>query len=258
MLASKAATRVALFDFIWTLVRTDFKVRYHDAFGGFIWALMKPVAMFVVLYRVFHFLFHGNSYMMNLLVGLFLWSFFSEATPVGLASMLNKRFLITRASFPRWIIVVTSLSNALLTLSIYSVGLVAVAAIEGRPLTFLGLCAFGLYLLLYVMIVAGFSLGTSVLFLEYRDLDQVWDLVLQAGFFLAPIIYPLETIPERYHFWLYLWPVTPVIQFSRMVLLEGQLPSLRAHLLLMIMAAGVFVTGALIYVRRVPRALEKL
>ena len=60
-----------------------------------------------------------------------------------------------------------------------------------------------------------------MLFLRYRDLNQVWDVVLQAGFFLAPIIYPLEILPERFHFYLYLWPPTPVIEFSRAVLVRG-------------------------------------
>ena len=51
-----------------------------------------------------------------------------------------------------------------------------------------------------VAVVVGFSLGSSVLFLRYRDLNQVWDVVAQAGFFLAPIIFPLSIIPERFHF----------------------------------------------------------
>ena len=60
-----------------------------------------------------------------------------------------------------------------------------------------------------------------MLFLRYRDLNQVWDVVTQAGFFVAPIIYPLGVIPERFHFYLYLWPPTPIIEFSRAVLVDG-------------------------------------
>ena len=78
------------------------------------------------------------------------------------------------------------------------------------------------------VIVIGFSLGGSVLFLRYRDLNQVWDVVTQAGFFVAPIIYPLGVIPERFHFYLYLWPPTPIIEFSRSVLVDGRVPGLLA------------------------------
>ena len=61
-----------------------------------------------------------------------------------------------------------------------------------------------------------------MLFLRYRDLNQVWDVVLQAGFFIAPIIYPLDILPERFHFYLYVWPPTPVIEFSRAALVAGR------------------------------------
>ena len=67
------------------------------------------------------------------------------------------------------------------------------------------------------IVVVGISLAGSVLFLRYRDLNQVWDVVTQAGFFVAPIIYPLGVIPERYHFYLYAWPPTAIIEFSRAV-----------------------------------------
>ena len=258
MLAPKVESRIALFDFVWTLVRTDFKVRYHGAVGGFVWALLKPIAMFTVLYRVFHFLFHGNAYMMNLLVGLFLWQFFAEGTSTGLSSIVSKRYLITKVRFPRWIVIIASLSNALITLLVYSIGLLVISWLAGKPMTFVGIAAFAGYVVLYVIMVFGFALGASVLYLQYRDLDQVWDVVLQAGFFLAPIVYPIDVIPERYHFWLYAWPVTPIIQFSRSVLVDGQLPSLRAHLMLLGMTAGILATGATIFMTRSARAMEKL
>ena len=73
--------------------------------------------------------------------------------------------------------------------------------------------------------VVGFSLGASVLFLRYRDLNQVWDLATQGGFFVAPIVYPLTILPETMHRYLYLWPPTPIIEFSRDVLVRGVTPS---------------------------------
>ena len=98
-----------------------------------------------------------------------------------------------------------------------------------------------------------------MLFLRYRDLNQVWDLIVQAGFFVAPIIYPIAILPERFHVYLYLWPPTPVIQFARSVLVDG--PGAVAG------GASVsgdgggrcsLVTGALVYRRLAPRAAEYL
>lgn len=97
-----------------------------------------------------------------------------------------------------------------------------------------------------------------MLFLRYRDLNQVWDLTLQAGFFVAPIIYPLGLLPESVHAPLYLWAPTPIIQFSREVLVAGTVPTLKAHLLLLLGAATIFGTGVLIYRWLSPRAAEYL
>src|SRR5262245_18822444 len=81
---------------VWTLVRTDFKARYHGTLGGFVWALLKPACMFVVLMSVFSFLFASTTtYRLDLIVGLFLWDFFAEGTKTGLTSLHAKRFLLT-------------------------------------------------------------------------------------------------------------------------------------------------------------------
>jgi lipopolysaccharide transport system permease protein len=108
------------------------------------------------------------------------------------------------------------------------------------------------------MIVIGFSLATSILFLSYRDLNQVWDVVVQAGFFLAPVVYPLGIIPERYHIFLYVWPPTAVIEFSRAVLVTGMVPSLRAHALLAAEAVAALLIGFAVFRRYAPGAAERL
>src|SRR5213080_4770855 len=100
-----AAPRAGL---IWTLVRTDFKARYHGTLGGFVWALLKPMSMFVVLMGVFSFLFASNpKYKLDLIVGLFLWDFFTEGTKSGLISLQTRGYLLTKARVPSWILVVT-------------------------------------------------------------------------------------------------------------------------------------------------------
>jgi lipopolysaccharide transport system permease protein len=256
--ASPVPRGVVLRDFIWTLIRTDFKARYHGAIGGFVWALAKPIVMFVVLHRVFQFLFKDSTYLYNLLIGILLWSFFQEGTTSGLESLYRKGFLLTKASFPRWIVVATSIVNALITLVVYAFSIVLVVALSKGLPSPLCLLLFLLYLVAYFIIVLGFSLGASVLFLKYRDLNQIWDVALQAGFFLAPIMYPLSILPEKFHIWLYLWPVTPIIQFSRQVLIDGQLPTLKAHLMLVGITAVSFAVGALLFKRYAPRAMETL
>jgi lipopolysaccharide transport system permease protein len=242
---------------IWTLVRTDFKARYHGTLGGFLWALLKPMCMFIVLMGVFSFLFASNpTYKLDLIVGLFLWDFFAEGTKSGLTSLHARGYLLTKASVPPWILVVTSISNALITLAVFTVVMTVFLASAGHAPTAVALAAFGCYCVALIAVVIGFSLAASVLFLRYRDLNQVWDVVLQAGFFIAPIIYPLDILPERFHFYLYVWPPTPVIEFSRAALVAGVMPTARGHAYLAIDAAVCLLAGIAIFRQLSPRAAE--
>ena len=244
---------------IWTLIRTDFKTRYQPTVGGFLWALMKPVAIFLVLNSVFSFIFGGDrSYRANLIVGLFLWDFFADATKTGLISLHVKGYLLSKARFPSWILVITSGSNALITVTIFTAVVVTYLSMSATPPSLAAIALFAAYLVQFTLLIIGFSLATSVLFLRYRDLNQVWDLVTQAGFFVAPIIYPLGIIPERYHMLLYVWPPTPMIQFTRAVLIDGTIPTLKAHLLLAGETAAILLIGIAIYRRLAPRAAEYL
>ena len=141
------------------------------------------------------------------------------------------------------------------SLTRFVVGSLAAADRAPGPLA---LALFGWYLLQYTLIVFGVSLAGSVLFPRYRDLNQVWDVATQAGFFIAPIIYPLSIIPERFHVILYCWPATPIIQFSRAVLVDGTVPTLKAHLLLAGESAAILGIGILIYRSFRPRVAEYL
>src|SRR5207253_9595449 len=128
--AGAVAARAGL---VWTLVRTDFKARYHGSLGGFVWALLKPLSMFLVLMAVFSFLFASNpNYKLDLIVGLFLWDFFAEATKTGLTSLHARGFLLTKARFPSWILVVTAVSSAVITLAVFTVVITVFLMLSGH------------------------------------------------------------------------------------------------------------------------------
>jgi lipopolysaccharide transport system permease protein len=243
---------------VWTLVRTDFKARYHGGPVGFLWALLKPLAILLILLAVFSYLFlQDRNYTINLILGLILWDFFADSTKVGLLSLQSKGFLITKARFPRWIVVVTSASNAVITL-IVSCAVVGLFITISRGLPSpLAIVLFVGYMMLYALFVTGLSMGLSVLFLRYRDLNQIWDVVLQAGFFAAPIVYPMRILPERFHRYLYLFPVTSVVQFARAVLVEGTIPSATGHLLLLALTVVSLGGGILVFRQGIRAAVEQ-
>ena len=252
----EGAGGVAYAGLAWTLVRTDFKARYHGTLSGFAWALLKPACMFVVLMVVFSFIFPDPAYKLQLIVGLFLWDFFAEGTKTGLASLQAKAFLFKKMRVPLWVLVLASIANPLITLAVFSGVIVAFLWFAGAPPTAQGLVLFFLYCSALLLLVVGVSLATSVLFLRYRDLNQLWDVMAQAGFFIAPIVYPLGIVPERFHFYFYLWPPTPIIEFSRAALVSHAVPSLTGHIYLGLEVIAVVAIGAVVMRKYGRRAAE--
>ena len=254
--ATAASARVALAGLAWTLVRTDFKARYHGTLSGFAWALLKPAGIFLVLMLVFSFIFPDPAYKLQLIVGLFLWDFFAEGTKTGLASLHAKAFLFKKMSVPLWLLVLASMANPLITLAVFSVFIVVFLTLAGSPPSAFGIMLFVAYCGALTILVGSFSLAASVLFLRYRDLNQVWDVITQAGFFVAPIIYPLGIVPERLHFYFYLWPPTPIIEFSRAALVSHTMPSATGHVYLILEVIAAVTIGIWTMRRYGPRAAE--
>lgn len=253
----RASANASVWGLVWTLVRTDFKARYHGTPSGFLWALLKPTAMFVVLVAVFSLIFRAEpNYKLNLVIALFLWNFFAEATTTGMGALAAKGFLVSKARFPRWILVVTSIANPLITLLVFAGVVTCYLYWIGLGPGAAALLAFAYYIGCLAAMSIGLSLAASVLFLRFRDLNQIWDMTTQAGFFVAPIIYPLGVIPERYHFYLYFWPPTPVIEFSRAAMVAGILPTATAHWYLGAMTGTILIAGMLVFGRLAPRAAE--
>jgi homopolymeric O-antigen transport system permease protein len=254
---TRAADTASVCGLVWTLIRTDFKARYHGTPIGFLWALLKPAAMFAVLVSVFSLIFHAEpNYKLNLIIGLFLWDFFAEATRTGMTSLAAKGFLLTKARFPRSIVVITSIANPLITLLVFVVVVTTYLAIDGRMPGLPAIAIFLFVVAALVTITVGISLASSVLFLRFRDLNQIWDMATQAGFFIAPIVWPMSVIPERFHAYLYLWPPTPAIQFSRMALVGETLPTVKGLIDLLAMTAVILGVGIALFRRYAPRAAE--
>src|ERR1043165_6881571 len=146
----------------WTLIRTDFKTRFHGTLSGFVWALLKPAAMFLVLMSVFSFLFKDPTYKLQLVVGLFLWDFFAEGTRNGLAALHSKSFLFRQLRVPLWILVVAALANPFLTLTVFTMVIVLFLTAIGQPPSLAAVGLFAFYSVSMTLIVVGFSLGASV------------------------------------------------------------------------------------------------
>jgi ABC-2 type transport system permease protein len=179
------------------LVRTDFKLRYQGSVLGYAWSLLKPLLLFAILYVVFvKFLKLGNGvehYPIYLLLGIVLWNFFIEMTSQSLGSVVGRGDLIRKISIPRWIIIVSSSVSALINLCLNLV-VVFVFMIFNKVDLHFSAFLFPLIIIEIYLFALGISLILATLFVKFRDVSYIWEVLLQAGFYLTPILYPLALI----------------------------------------------------------------
>lgn len=182
------------------LIKTDFKLRYQGSVLGYLWAILRPLLMFAILYIVFAKLLQMGGdiphYPVYLMTGTVLWNFFTECTGQGIQAIVNRGDLLRKISFPKYIVVVSATATALINLAINLCVIVVFALINGVTPSWSWLLVLPLILELYA-----FALGISFLLgainVKYRDITSIWDVLIQALFYAVPIIYPISMVLER-------------------------------------------------------------
>jgi len=205
------------------LVRTDFKLRYQGSFLGYAWSLLRPLMLFGILYVIFALVIKSGAgiphFPVYLLLGVVLWTFFTDMTTQSLGSIVSRGDLIRKIRIPRWIIVFSSSIAALINLGLNLI-VVAVAMILNHvgvmeTIVFLPLLLIELYLF-----ALGISLFLAAAFVKFRDLGFVWEVCMQLGFYLTPILYAMTLIPVKFQKLQLLNPVAQVIQDARYALVS--------------------------------------
>lgn len=208
------------------LVRTDFKLRYQGSVLGYAWSLLRPLFMFLILYLVFtKFIRLGDSvphYPIYLLLGIVLWQFFADMTNQSLSSIVARGDLIRKIRIPRWMIVLTSSVSAVINLGLNLIVFAVLMALNQVPIVVSVVWLPVALLEIYVFGV-GLALLLSAAYVKYRDLSFIWDVIMQAGFYMTPIIYPLSLITSvTVQKLLLLNPVAQAIQDARNVVITQE------------------------------------
>ena len=183
------------------LVKTDFKLRYQGSILGILWSVLKPLALFFVMYMVFvrflKFTDGTPTFPLVLLIGISLWSFFAEATSVGMRSIVDRGDILRKINFPKTIIVLSTTTGSLIGLGINLVVVLIFALFSGVQFTWWVLLV-PLGIVQLYAIAMGLALILSALYVKFRDIGHIWDVVLQALFYATPIIYPITMVTNNH------------------------------------------------------------
>jgi len=245
------------------LAKTDFKLRYHGSFLGYAWAVLKPLLMFTVLNFVFSSIFNFRNsgtpnYPLELLTALLMFQFFSEGTTNGMNALVAKAQLVTKIYVPRWTIILGSTINSLFVFGMNLIVLAIFFGIYHAVPSFSGIIMFLIYsILLYVLIVS-FSLLTAPLFVRFRDLSMIWEVLITVLMYASPIVYPLTMMPEKVQQLMLFNPLAFIIHFAKQGLVSNYFTNIWNFLYLLIGVALVFTLSLLVFRKTEKKVAEHI
>lgn len=189
-------------DLTWTLAVTDFKLRYFGSVLGYVWSLVRPLLFFGVLYIVFTKVFGVGAgvpgYAVSLLTGIIFWTFFLEATNGCVMCLIAREGLLRKMRFPRLVIPVAVVMTSMLNLATNLVAVLVFSLASGNypRVSWLEM---PVLILALAVLALGVGMVLSVLYVRFRDIQPIWEVLSQALFYFSPIVWPLSRLDPSEH-----------------------------------------------------------
>lgn len=252
------ATIVRCRGLIAQLAKREFSARYRGSFFGGTWSIIYPLLIVLIFWFVFGIVFKtrwgvqqvsDGDYIVIAMVGMIIHGLFVEVLGKSPSLVLAQPSYVKKVIFPLEILPITALLSALINAAImFAIILAAAVLVRGAlPWTVL---LVPVVLLPFVIFLVGVALFFSSIGVYVRDLQQVVVLIGMAALFMAPIFYPLTTVPESYRWLLWLNPLTFIVEQTRGVALFGELPDW-SGLGLYALAAIAFTWAGLVWFQRI-------
>jgi ABC-2 type transport system permease protein len=251
-----------------TLATTEFKLRYFGSVLGYFWSLARPLMFFGVLYVVFTQVFRFGegvaNYPVYLLSAIVLWTFFTETTNGCVQCLLTREGLLRKMRFPRLVIPLSVALTALFNLGMNFIAVLAFALISGVDVTWGWLELIPLVILLATLAV-GIGMLLSALYVRFRDIQPIWEVIAQILFYGSPILYVsaqyrgLEQAAVTFN------PIATLLTQMRKAFIDPAAPSAAtvvggsARLLIpLAIIVAMFALGLWFFHREAPRIAEHL
>ena len=253
-----------------TLAVLEFKLRFFGSVLGYLWQLMRPLMLFGVLYAVFtQFVKLGagiDFYPAILLTGIVLFTFFSDATSGSVTAVLDRENLVRKIEFPRLVVPLAVILIAYFNLVLNLLAVLVFVLLTGVEVRTEWL-ALPLLLLPLGMFAGGLAMLLSALYVRFRDVQPIWEVVLQVAFYGSPILYVLEQLPSEQLQHLVIWfnPLATILVQARHSLIDESAPNswdaaggFEYLLIPGAIVVGLFVLGFWVFNREAPRIAEEL
>ncbi len=225
------------------LAIVDFRKKYHDSTLGYFWSMLNPLLRFGVYYFVFSYLFisHVDKFTLYLLTGVFFWNFFQDATSSAISTIGSRARLTKTIYFPRYLLIFASCTTAFFSFAINTVLIIIVTMIFDH-VSFLQFYAI-LPFILMLFLALGVGMILAVLFIHFRDILEIWGVIITIGFWLTPIMYEPTNIPAPLATVSLLNPVGRILVLLRRYLLYNDFLAWPFVVTTILFCLGIFVFG---------------
>ena len=226
------------------LVSRDFKVKYKASVLGVLWSFLNPFLMTGVYYFVFSTIFRSSidNFVVYLMSGIILFNYFSEATNLGLISIVGNSSLIKKVYVPKMIYPLSRVLSSAINLLISFIPLLIIMLLTGVPLH-KSLLLLPLCLIFLLLFTAGMAFILSSLNVFFRDTQFLWSILLTIWNFMTPIFYPESIIPGAYRTLYHLNPLYQFVYFARTVIIGGISPTPITYLYCILASVIPFAIG---------------
>lgn len=251
--------------FIAGSVQREFQSNYQNSALGAAWMIIKPLALIVVYTVVFSQIMAAKlpgvggefSYGIYLCAGLLAWNFFAETVTRTQNVFLDNANLIKKISFPRMCLPVIALLNAFLNFAIVFGLFVLFLILTG---SFPGIVFLALVPLfaLQVLFSLGLGLTLGVLNVFFRDVGQLFSVLLQFWFWLTPVVYPLAILPDFVQMFVRYNPMTNLVNAYQQVILYGQWPQWSSLFSMVCLALALCYAGWYLFRQNAGEMVDEL
>ena len=210
---------------LYHLLARDIKIKYKHTFLGYFWSLLNPIFQILVLSLVFSHLVKWNmkDYTMYLFSGLIAWMFFQTSANMAALSFIENANFIKKIYLPKLLFPIAKVVFRLIDFifSVFALTLVAAVAGYHLPPTMVFLPA---AMVVFFVFTLGVSIFLSVAAVYFRDVLHLQTVLFQLVYFATPIIYPLNTLPPKYQYWMSFNPLYVQIRLFQGLISEGVVP----------------------------------
>ncbi len=238
---------------------SDLRIRYRNSVLGFVWTFLEPLLLLSVLYIVFTNIFKSQIqyFPLYLLLSLIMWNMVVRGTQLGLNSIISRRGILSQINVPTEIPPISAGLTSLIMLSFEMIVFgIFVAVFQFLPP--LTIVILPLVLILEFVLIIGLSLPLSVLNVRFRDTQFIWNIILQAGFFLTPIFYKTDILPKQIQPIIIFNPMVQILDMAHNAVLYGILPTENEIAISVGIALAIFAIGYAIFARFRYRIIEEL